>query len=411
MPKKKHVLVIGAGPAGLVAAANLLNHGIEVTIFEKQKFPRIVVGESLLPLSMEHFEKVGFLDVIGKQGFLIKPAVRFFKGDAVVDFSFSEQFTENAKTWTWQVPRDKFDMVMAEEVMRRGGKIYFNTMVESFAYDDSEPSVSVSVLHEGKNKKYKGDFLLDASGFGLVIPKLTSMQIDKSFLPNHAVFTHMIDSKRDEYHLGKRIGFDVIETDLWVWSIPITETITSVGIVGHKKHFEEAPDDERAYFRSLIGISRHYGDRFKHEEILFDPIWHKGYAQSVNKLYGPGFALIGNATEFLDPVFSSGVALATSSAINASDLLIKHLNDEPINWQVYEDHTMKGINVFRTFVNTWYSGELQDIFFSRNWNDDFKRKICSVLAGYVWDEKNAFVTKHKRAVSNLAAVIRLNKQS
>src|SRR5690606_4167261 len=119
--------------------------------------------------------------------------------------------------------------------------------------------------------------------------------------------------------------------------------------------------------------------------------------------YGNGFVLTGNVTEFLDPIFSSGVTLATVSAQTAAKLVVKHLNGEPVDWEKdYKEHLMQGVDVFRTYVNAWYDGTLFKIFFADVKNDTFKRQICSVLAGYVWDMSNPFVRNHERSVNSLA---------
>src|SRR5690606_34705638 len=108
--KNTDALVIGAGPSGCVAASYLHNQGISVKVVEKSKFPRFVIGESLLPRCMEHFEEVGLLKSLQACGFEIKDGARFIKGDAVCHFDFSKKHT---KGWdyTWQVPRSDFDQV------------------------------------------------------------------------------------------------------------------------------------------------------------------------------------------------------------------------------------------------------------------------------------------------------------
>src|SRR5690606_3720145 len=148
-------------------------------------------------------------------------------------------------------------------------------------------------------------------------------------------------------------------------------------------------------------------DRFSVNDCLFDAQKISGYSSSVKQLYGNGYVLTGNSTEFLDPVFSSGVTLATESGAKAAHLIIKELNGDAVDWEgEYSDYIKQGVDVFRTFVSTWYDGSLQKILFSQNSNPDIKRQICSVLAGYVWDQSNPFVRKHERAVKALATLIK-----
>ena len=108
------VLIIGAGPSGCVSASYLANNKINVKIVEKVKFPRYVIGESLLPRCMDHFDEVGLLDILKKQNYEIKRGARFLRGDEVCNFDFSKKFT-NGWDWTWQVPRSHFDNILAEE--------------------------------------------------------------------------------------------------------------------------------------------------------------------------------------------------------------------------------------------------------------------------------------------------------
>jgi flavin-dependent dehydrogenase len=121
---------------------------------------------------------------------------------------------------------------------------------------------------------------------------------------------------------------------------------------------------------------------------------------------------VGNATEFLDPVFSSGVTLALESGNRASKCVIRELRGETVDWDAdYAVPMKKGTNVFRTYVSTWYDGTLPEIFYWPTVSESVKRMICSVLAGYVWDESNPFVAQHDRKVAQLTRLIQESKQS
>ena len=159
---------------------------------------------------------------------------------------------------------------------------------------------------------------------------------------------------------------------------------------------------------NLIMSDPNTKDRFGDAEMVFEPRTIEGYSISTKQLYGDGYVLVGNATEFLDPVFSSGVTFAMESGNKAGHLVGKFLRNENIDWQnEYTDYMMQGINTFRTYVSTWYSGELHEIFFAENQDAEIKKQICSVLAGYVWDLNNPFVKKHEQAVKSLYNVIKM----
>jgi flavin-dependent dehydrogenase len=118
--------------------------------------------------------------------------------------------------------------------------------------------------------------------------------------------------------------------------------------------------------------------------------------------------LTGNVTEFLDPVFSSGVTLATVSSQTAAHLVIKKLQGENVDWEKdYTEIMMQGVNTFRSYVMAWYEGTLDTIFFADNQVADIKSMICSVLAGYVWDTNNPYVKDHSTALIKLAKLIKV----
>ena len=122
----------------------------------------------------------------------------------------------------------------------------------------------------------------------------------------------------------------------------------------------------------------------------------ESWSTTTDKFYGDGFVLTGNVTEFLDPIFSSGVTLATVSSQTAAHLVIKKLKGEAVDWEKeYMEPVMQGVNTFRTYVEAWYDGTLDTIFFADNPVQEIKNKICSVLAGYVWDTRQRFCKKCK----------------
>jgi len=411
--KHVDVLVIGAGPSGTVAATYLANLGYSVMIVEKQEFPRYVIGESLLPKSMEHFEKTGLLPALEEQHFEIKAGALFIKDGKEFRISFDDNFTPGW-TWTWQVPRKQFDKTLADETQKKGVEIRYKSTLASIDFSDPElVKFRTQLLDSYQDCTAK--FVIDSSGYGGVLTKMLDIPLHVSPTSNMAVYTKLKDDTRDQYATPMQISFEILETDLWLWVIPFHNGNTSLGFVGNRKYFSdflEEGADVTASFNRMFDRSVKFKERFQGRELLFEPKVHTDYSRSSEKFFGDRYVLTGNTTEFLDPVFSSGVAFATESGYVAAQLVDRQLKGEQIDWQKeYVDHLEYGINVFRTYVKEWYTGNLQKIFFHVNINPLMKKQLTSVLAGYVWDNNNPFVKKHDSIILTLAEVVDIEKMA
>lgn len=402
------ILVIGAGPAGCIAASLLNKQGYKVKMVEKEKFPRFVIGESLLPRVMDHLDEAGLLEAVKAAGFQDKFGAKFVRGNEICDFNFSDQFSNGWK-WTWQVPRGQFDQILSSTVKSMGVDLEFETGVTNIEFNGTN-SITTVVDKTGTERKIGAKFIVDASGYGRVIPRLFNLDEPSSLGKRKTHFSHFKDLKRPEGIDGNRITVVVHQQRVWIWIIPFSNGITSVGFVGDPEFFENMPEDNYERMTYLINSDPNTKERFSDAEMMFEPKSIEGYSISTKQLFGEGYVLVGNATEFLDPVFSSGVTFAMESGAKAGKLVGQFLRGEDVNWQKdYTEYMMQGINTFRTYVSTWYTGELHDIFFSKNPDPEIKKQICSVLAGYVWDLNNPFVKKHEQAVKSLHKVIGLQK--
>ena len=405
------VLVIGAGPSGCVSSSYLKQNNINVKVVEKSKFPRFVIGESLIPRVMDHFDEAGLFPALDKMGFEKKLGARFLRGDDICMFDFSDKFGEGWD-WTWQVPRADFDDVLAKEVIKKGVDIEFEAEVTDIKFNGTN-SVTTIKTKDGI-KEIHAKFVIDSSGYGRVLPRLLDLEKPSSLDPHSAIFTHIKDNQRIQGEEGTQITFDVLEREAWFWVIPFSNGNTSLGIVGSTEYIDglSKNGDNTEALRNAIKQSDYYRERYLDSEFIFEPRRLTNYSCSVKKLYGEGYALTGNASEFLDPVFSSGMAFATESGMLAAKLAKRQIEGETINWEKdYSEYIRYGVNVFSTYVKEWYTGNLQELFFHKPENPEIKRKICAVLAGYVWNKENPFVTKHDHVIRNLAALIREEKKS
>ncbi len=406
--EKVDVLVIGAGPAGTVAASIVNKAGFKVKIVEKLTFPRFVIGESLLPRCMEALEEAGFLDAVKAKGFQEKFGAKFVKEGKICDYFFADQFTPGWN-WTWQVPRGEFDKTLADTVEKMGVPVSYQTAVTHISFNGAN-SITTIEDSEGKTSTIEARFVIDGSGYGRVIPRLFNLDRPSTLIPRKALFAHTVDDKRSMDDEPNRITIIVHKPGVWVWVIPFSSGITSLGFVGVPEFFKQYQGNDEEQLRALIESEPYLRERFKDVKLVFDPKILESWSTTTDKFYGEGYVLTGNVTEFLDPVFSSGVTLASVSSQLAAHLVIRKLNGENVDWdKEYMEPMTHGVNTFRSYVNAWYDGTLDTIFFAEKQNLAIKNMICSVLAGYVWDLNNPYVKDHNTALTKLSRLINLEK--
>ncbi|WP_043355707.1 NAD(P)/FAD-dependent oxidoreductase [Cupriavidus basilensis] len=396
------VLIIGAGPAGSVAAGLLRKRGIDVLVLEKETFPRFSIGESLLPQSMAYIEEAGMLQAVVEAGFQYKNGAAFVRGDRYTDFDFRDKFSAGWGT-TYQVQRARFDDVLIREAQKQGAEVRFKHQVSAVDLEGEQPCVTVRDP-DGKVYQVRARFLLDASGFGRVLPRLLDLESPSNFPVRSAIFTHV----EDRIPLGTfdrnkiRVSVHPEHVDVWYWTIPFSDGRCSQGVVAEKRFLDQYTGTETERLRALVGEEPGLA------KLLANADWDTparqiaGYSANVKSLWGKGYALLGNAGEFLDPVFSSGVTIAFKSASLATACLARQLNGETVDWQADYGRPLKdGVDCFRTFVQAWYEGSFQKLIFHPNATPEIRRMISAILAGYAWDRTNPFVTESRRRLGVL----------
>jgi len=399
------VLIIGAGPAGSSAAALLHKQGFKLLVVEKQIFPRFVIGESLLPHCMDLLKEADLLDAVEAQNFIHKCGAVFLRGDETCNFDFSDQFTAGWK-YTFQVPRADFDKTLADAIAARGVEILYGHGVTAISFNENGATATIE-SPDKTNRSVTAKFVLDCSGYGRVLPRLLDLEMPSKFPPREALFAHVTGDRRPAGREEGKIWACIHPGGAWIWIIPFSNGKTSTGVVATPEFFAQHSGEPDAQLCEILMADPNVAARLGQMQFAMPAQRISGYACAIKQLYGPHFALAGNATEFLDPIFSSGVTLALASANRAAKTITHELRGETVDWQAdYADHVMQGINTFRAYVSAWYDGTLQDIFFAAKSNQDIMRQICSVLAGYVWDKSNPYVAQPERALPLLAKIVR-----
>ncbi|AXA56057.1 NAD(P)/FAD-dependent oxidoreductase [Pseudomonas thivervalensis] len=401
----RQVVIIGAGPSGAIAAALLKRKGHDVLVIERQHFPRFSIGESLLSHCLDFVEEAGMLDAVNAAGFQRKNGAAFAWGERYSAFDFGETFS-NGKPTTFQVQRADFDKLLADQAALQGVEIRYGQAIASADFTLAKPCLGVQ-REDGSEYRVEADFVLDASGYGRVLPRLLDLEAPSNFPVRQAVFTH-IEDRIDAPAFDREkilITTHPSKRDVWFWTIPFSGGRCSVGVVAAAEHFAGRTDDLDACLRGFIDETPSLAG------VLQNAVWDTpartigGYSANVKTLHGPGFALLGNAAEFLDPVFSSGVTIAMRSASMAADVLHRQLQGERVDWQSeFAEPLKRGVDTFRCYVEGWYAGTFQDVIFYTEGSDDIRRMISSILAGYAWDQRNPFVSEPKRRLRMLSEI-------
>lgn len=401
------VLVIGAGPAGTVASALLVKKGYKVTILEKAYFPRFFIGESLLPQCMDELEKVGMLEPVHAHGFQYKNGAAFRYRDRYESFDFGENHT---KGWdhTYQVQRADFDTILAKEAEKVGVKIHYGHEITAADFSPDLPLLSCRT-RDGKSHQIQARFVLDCAGSAKVLPRFLNLEIPSELPPRSSLFTHVTDNIRDRNYDREKILITIHprRRDVWYWLIPFSNDTASVGVVGEAAFINSFSGTPLEKLRATMKEDATLSDLLNNAAYDFPVSRTDGYSSNVKTLHGKNYALLGNAGEFLDPVFSSGVTLALKSASLAVPAVDKQLKGENVSWEnAFAKPLMQGVDTFREFVNAWYDGNLQNIIFSDVKAPQIKAMICSVLAGYAWDTDNPCVREPQRRLKVLSEMCR-----
>ncbi|NMH66303.1 NAD(P)/FAD-dependent oxidoreductase [Shewanella salipaludis] len=405
-PETVEVAIIGAGPAGAIAASLLQRQGKSVRVLEKQHFPRFSIGESLLPCCMQFLEEAGMLEAVNGAGFQFKNGAAFRRDGQTTQFNFTDKFTPGPGT-TFQVQRAGFDKLLADTAQSQGVEIRYGETVEQIDLDGT-PTLTVR-NEQGQSYRLEAQYVLDASGFGRVLPKLLGLERPSNLSPRMAIFTH-IEDKIDAVDFDRNkilISVHPQQKDIWYWLIPFSNGRCSLGVVAEPQLLAHLEGSLEEKLLAIVKEDPELKALLANASLVQECGTLQGYSVNVTQLATDKFALLGNAGEFLDPVFSSGVTIAMQSASMAVKCVLKQLDGQAVDWQAeYAAPLMQGVDTFRTYVQAWYDGSFQEVIFHPDPNPKIKQMICSILAGYAWDTNNPFVSESSRRLNTVVEICR-----
>lgn len=351
------VVVIGGGPGGSTAATMLAMQNNRVLLLEKDKFPRYQIGESLLPATIHGICKIlGLSEELKKAGFVRKLGGTFRWGTNPTPwtFSFSTASTISApKAYAYQVERFKFDNMLLRNAANKGVDVREQHTVTNLLFEDGRVSGVEFQDEAGNSLTANAKYVIDASGHKSHIYKHVGERIYSNFFQNLALFGYYENGGRFAPPLTGNI-FCAAFDEGWFWYIPLSDTLTSVGAVVSKEYADRLKDGHEEAMNRFIASCPEISELLKNATRVKEGIYgelrvRRDWSYTNERFWIPGLVLIGDAACFIDPVFSSGVHLATYSALLASRSINSILNDGMDEQRCFEEFEKRYRREFRNF--------------------------------------------------------------
>jgi flavin-dependent dehydrogenase len=380
------VAVVGGGPAGSTVAARLAQLGRRVVLFEKDRFPRFHIGESLLPCSMPMFEELGVLDEL-RARFLPKHAAEFVTADGSLTrrYPFAEGVVPGPGS-AFEVERAEFDRILLDNAARCGVDVRQGVELVDFSTGDCAELTVVDVGAPATRDRVRARVLVDATGQRSFIASRFRLRDMDRRLKNFAVFSHFRGADR---HTGDREGdiSIVLVPHGWWWVIPLRDDKTSVGLVAPGRSLAgRKPDD--SYFAEQIAKTPYLSARLARAERIAPVRTTSDYSYSSRRVAGDGWLLVGDAAAFIDPVFSTGVYLGMCEAFRAAQTIDRALARGDVSRRAflgYERWLRRAVGSYHRFVEGFYTPEFAEVMMYPSDRLQLRQAVTSLLAGHVVD--------------------------
>jgi len=418
------VAILGGGPAGAGMGSYLGKAGVKCVVFERDLFPRWHVGESLVPSSTRVFKDLGFLDVMETEGFPRKfGAVWTASGekareydhkweglepDCRADIRFDEREQPGVEqNYTWHVDRGKFDLLLLQHAQKLGATVCEGMNVKEVRFPDGEWPQVVTTLG-AKEVTTTAKVVIDASGRKTLLGNQLRLKVNDPVFDQYAIHTWFDGYDRLSTGLAKNKGEYIYVhflpiTNSWVWQIPITETITSIGVVTQKKNFKGQKASREQFFWDAVASRPELCAGLRAAKQL-RPFTEEGdYSYAMKQIAGDNWMMIGDAGRFVDPIFSTGVSIALNSARFAHHDVLKALETNEFgrkSFENFESTIRRGTKNWYEFISVYY--RLNALFTAFITDERYRLDVLKLLQGDVYeDAAPPLLEKMKQLVSKV----------
>jgi flavin-dependent dehydrogenase len=355
------VVVIGGGPAGSTVSTLIAQKGYRVKLYERERFPRFHIGESLIPETFWVFERLKMLDKMKASPFVKKYSVQFVnaEGKQSAPFYFHDNKPHECSQ-TWQVIRSEFDLLMLQNAEEQGVEVHQATRVLEVLFEGSR-AVGVRIQKEaGTQEEVRARVVVDASGQSTMLQNRFKLRLWDPVLNKGAIWTYWRgayrDSGRDE---GATMVIQTTNRQGWFWYIPQHDDTVSVGVVAPFDYlFKNRGSHEQTYNEEVEACAA-VKQRVSSGRRVTGYFATKDYSYRSKEVAGDGWVLVGDAFGFLDPLYSSGVLLALKSGELAADAITDGLakgDTAAAQLGRWGDMFNRGVDRMRRLVCEYYDG-------------------------------------------------------
>jgi flavin-dependent dehydrogenase len=356
------VVVIGGGPAGSTVSTLMAQQGLSVQLFERERFPRFHIGESLIPETYWVLERLGMLDKMKNSHFVKKFSVQFINANGKLSAPF--YFWDNKPhecSQTWQVVRSEFDKMMLDNAREHGVEAHEGTQVVDIMFE-GERAVGVKVrnLEDGVVREVPAKVVVDASGQSGLIQHKFKLRVWDPELNKGAIWTYWENAYRDEgRNEGATMVIQTTDRKGWWWYIPLHDNRVSIGVVAPFDHLFKGRNNHEVTYQEELDKTPGLKERLTNAKRITGHFATRDYSYRATQVAGDGWVLIGDAFAFLDPLYSSGVLLALKSGQLAADAVVEGLKNGDVSAAQlgkWGPEFNQGVDRMRRLVCEFYDG-------------------------------------------------------
>lgn len=380
------VLVVGGGPAGATIGALLAERGHHAVVVEKDRHPRFHIGESLLPLNLPLFDRLGVREEIERTS-IHKYGVEFvsaYHGKSVT-YSFARAWDKRFP-YSFQVRRSTFDHLLLKNAAAKGAEVIEGCRVTAIDFPEREGPQIEARDDDGRVRRWSASFVVDASGRDTLLAARMGLKECNRKNGSAAIFGHFTGARRLPGKAEGNISI-VWFANGWFWFIPLADGTTSVGAVCPSKFFKTRTTDLTGFFMSIIASCPEIADRLKDAQLV-GPVTATGnYSYGTTRTSGRNFVLVGDACAFIDPVFSTGVYLAMMTASMGADAVETCLRKPQQSRRAlkrYDAATRRALGAFTWFIYRIREPAMRNLFMSPRNIFRIEEAVLSLLAGDVF---------------------------